>query len=95
MHRLAGKAFGKHEDFTRFITSGKYIVTNIKKSVISGEALFTDLPGKPATAAEIIIHKGDKLTRETISVSSPISGTAAVLASESFSVCPAGRILFT
>jgi len=92
MHRLAGKAFGKYEDFTRLITSGKYIVTNIKKSVKSGETIAADLLCKLAAAAQIFIHTDDKLPQGKINVSPFIPRTVVVLESESFSVFPGGEI---
>ncbi len=95
MHRLAGKAFGKYEDFTRLITSGKYIITNIEKSVNRGETIAADLLSKLAAAAQIFIHTGDKFPQGIINVSPFIPRTVAVLESESFSVCPVGKILFT
>lgn len=95
MHRLAGKAFGKYEDFTRLITSGKYIVTNIKKSVIRGETIAADLLCKLAAVSQIYIHTGNTFTQGKISVSPLTPGTVVVLESEPFSVCPLGKILFT
>jgi hypothetical protein len=91
MHRLAGKAFGKYEDFTSFATAGKSIVANIKKSVNRGATLYAGFSSKLAAATQIFIHTSDKLLQETISVSLLIPCSVAMLEGESFCAFPGGE----